>query len=67
MDLAVSRSERSGAGRRMAWGLLAVLACVAWALAAHSLWRSSVPGGLKLAHVDPRSLFGASYLSSSRS
>jgi STE24 endopeptidase len=67
MDLVASRSERSGAGRRTAWALLLTLACVAWVLAAHSLWHSSVPSALKLPHVDPRSLFSASYLSSGRS
>jgi STE24 endopeptidase len=67
MDLAVSRNERSGAGRRTAWALLLTLTCAAWVLAAHSLWHSSVPSALKLPHVDPRSLFSASYLSSSRS
>lgn len=67
MDLAASPDERSGAGRWTAWGLLAVLLCFVWALAARALWHSSVPGALKLPHVDPRSLFSASYLSSSRS
>jgi STE24 endopeptidase len=67
MDLAVSRSERPRAGRRMARALLGALACAVWALAAHALWHSSVPHSLKLPHVDPRSLFSASYLSSSRS
>jgi Zn-dependent protease with chaperone function len=47
--------------------LLAVAAGAAWLLAARALWRSSVPSGLELPRVDPRSLFSASYLSSSRS
>ncbi|HEX9481731.1 MAG TPA: M48 family metalloprotease [Solirubrobacteraceae bacterium] len=66
MDLAGSRSARFGT-RRILAGPALVVASVAWLLAAHALWRSSVPSGLKLPHVDPRSLFSASYLASSRS
>ena len=49
-------------------GALALAAGAAvWALAAHALWHSTVPSGLRLPHVDPSSAFSASYLSSSRS
>jgi STE24 endopeptidase len=66
MELAVTR--RAGFGTRRILAVLAFAACaIAWLLAAHALWRSSVPSALKLPHVDPRSLFSASYLSSSRS
>jgi STE24 endopeptidase len=40
---------------------------LAWLLAAHALWHSSVPGSLDLAHVDPRGLFSPSFLRRSAS
>jgi STE24 endopeptidase len=40
---------------------------LAWVLAAHALWQSSVPSGLKLPHVAASSLFDGHYLSSSHS
>jgi STE24 endopeptidase len=46
--------------------VLLVLATL-WALAAHALWRSSVPSGLRLPHVDARSVFSGSLLSRSSS
>jgi STE24 endopeptidase len=46
-------------------GLL--LAAALWALAAHALWHSTVPGGLSLPRVDPSSLFSPGFLSRSRS
>jgi STE24 endopeptidase len=46
-------------------GLLAL--AVPCALAAHALWRSSVPGGLRLSHLDPRSVFSAHFLARSSS
>ncbi len=46
-------------------GLVAFAAL--WALAAHALWRSSVPGDLHLGHVDPRRIFSASFLRRSSS
>lgn len=66
MGPAVSRSERSRAQRLAPLAPIA-LSAAAWAFAAHALWHSSVPASLRLPHVDPRSLFSASYLSSSRS
>jgi STE24 endopeptidase len=66
MELAVSR--RAGFATRRILAALAFAACaIAWLLAAHALWRSSVPSALKLPQVDPRSLFSTSYLASSRS
>jgi STE24 endopeptidase len=48
--------------------LLALLVLVlAWVLAAHALWHSTVPSGLSLPHVDPHRLFSASFLSRSAS
>ena len=41
-------------------GLIAL--ALLWAWAAHALWSSSVPAGLRLAHVDPRTVFGAAFL-----
>ena len=40
---------------------------LAWALAAHALWHSTVPGRLHLPHVDPRTLFSPSFLRRSAS
>jgi len=56
-----ARPVRSAA----ALGVFAALA-VAWVLAAHALWHSSVPG-LHLPHVDPRGLFSPSFLRRSES
>jgi STE24 endopeptidase len=48
--------------------LLALAAFAAlWALAAHALWHSTVPSGLRLAHVDPREMFSARFLARSSS
>jgi STE24 endopeptidase len=44
-----------------------VLGAALWAWAAHLLWHSTVPPGLPLPHVDPRSLFSASFLRRSSS
>lgn len=57
-----ARPVRSAA----ALGVFAALA-LAWVLAAHALWHSSVPGSLDLPHVDPRSLFSPSFLRRSAS
>lgn len=46
-------------------GLLGLAAL--WALAAHALWHSSVPSGLRLAHVDTDALFSHSFLARSAS
>jgi STE24 endopeptidase len=52
----------------LALATLAVLAtCALWALAAHELWRSTVPAGLPLPHVDARRFFSASFLRRSSS
>jgi STE24 endopeptidase len=48
-------------------GLALAALAVLWALAAHALWHSSVPGGLHLPHVDPRRLFSAGFLRRSAS
>ena len=53
--------------RRAPTAVLLAAGAVAWALAAHALWHSSVPSGLRLPHVAASSLFSSSYLSSSRS
>jgi STE24 endopeptidase len=51
--------------------VVAAIALVAaaglWALAAHELWRSSVPGGLPLPRVDPHRFFSSSFLRASAS
>ena len=51
----------------LAVALALALAALAWLLAAHALWQSSVPAGLRLPHVAAGSLFDAHYLASSRS
>jgi STE24 endopeptidase len=59
------------AGGRIRHRALSVLglaaAGVAWWLAARALWRSSVPSGLGLPHVDVHGYFGARFLSRSSS
>jgi STE24 endopeptidase len=68
-----ARHEPSAGASRRSHGqltaaALALLACAAaWGLAAHLLWRSSVPGGLSLPRVDPRAFFSSSFLSRSAS
>ena len=60
------RGERRAAALALAgFALLAVAAL--WALAAHELWRSSVPAGLALPHVDPHRFFSTSFLRRSSS
>jgi STE24 endopeptidase len=58
-------AARPGRSLLMLLGLLALAAL--WALAAHALWHSSVPSGLRLPHVDPRSMFSAAFLKRSSS
>jgi STE24 endopeptidase len=53
--------------RRVEAGVAFAAVAGAWFLAAHSLWQSSVPSNLTLPHVSASQLFGAHYLSSSRS
>jgi STE24 endopeptidase len=53
--------------RSLAALLALLLLALAWALAAHALWRSTVPSGLQLPHVDSRGLFSASFLKRSAS
>ncbi len=60
---------------RVVWGRLAarplrslvslfvlVALAVGWVLAAHTLWRSTVPAGLRLPRLDPSNLFSGGYL-----
>jgi STE24 endopeptidase len=62
------RGQAQGRVAARALTALAVLAAAAlWALAAHELWRSTVPAGLPLPHVDPRHFFSASFLRRSSS
>jgi STE24 endopeptidase len=53
--------------RSLAALLALLLLALAWVLAAHALWRSTVPSGLQLPHVAARNLFSASYLGRSAS
>ncbi|HEY4896767.1 MAG TPA: M48 family metalloprotease [Solirubrobacteraceae bacterium] len=58
--------------RRLSLGALAgagalVAFAAAWALAAHALWRSSVPAGLRLPHVEAAAQFSAGFLRRSAS
>ncbi len=63
-------AAREALARRPARSLAALLALLAfaalWAVAAHALWRSSVPS-LQLPHVDPRALFSRAFLKRSAS
>lgn len=59
---ATARPARSSL---VALGLLVFAAL--WALAAHALWHSTVPSGVRLPHVDPRSVFSAAFLKRSAS
>ncbi len=53
---------------RVALFTAAALACAGlWAWAAHALWHSTVPAGLKLPYVDPRGFFSAHFLARSAS
>jgi STE24 endopeptidase len=57
-------------GRRAALALAALVVLIAaglWAFAAHELWRSTVPAGLPLPHVDAHRFFSASFLRRSSS
>jgi len=66
----VSKIWRGIAARpaRSLAALVALLVLVAaWVLAAHGLWRSTVPSSLQLPHVAARNLFSASFLSRSAS
>jgi STE24 endopeptidase len=69
--VAALRGALDAAARRPARSLLALTGLLAfaalWALAAHALWHSTVPGNLRLPHVDPRSLFSRSFLARSSS
>jgi STE24 endopeptidase len=58
-------TRRPAATLTTALGLLGF--AVAWAWAAHALWRSTVPSGLRLPHVDPHDFFSRSFLQSSSS
>jgi STE24 endopeptidase len=53
--------------RSLAALLALLLLALAWVLAAHALWRSSVPSGLQLPHIAARNLFSASFLERSAS
>ncbi len=54
--------------QRRALGLLTLLAAAAlWAWAAHALWSSTVPGSLRLPHLDPHRFFSDSFLQRSSS
>jgi STE24 endopeptidase len=62
------RARAEGRGAALALATLSVLVTAAlWALAAHELWRSTVPAGLPLPHVDARRFFSASFLRQSSS
>ncbi|HWF31146.1 MAG TPA: M48 family metalloprotease [Solirubrobacteraceae bacterium] len=54
-------------GRSLAALVVLLVLAAAWALAAHDLWRSTVPSDLQLPHVAARNLFSASFLQRSAS
>ncbi len=53
--------------RRPLVALAVVVGVPLWLLAAHALWHTSVPSGLKLSGRDPRADFSAAYLARSAS
>ncbi len=53
--------------RRARIALIGFACAALWALAAHALWRSSVPAGLHLSGLRPNGLFSSSFLASSSS
>jgi len=62
------RRARDGSGRRRPLVAVALAAgALLWALAARALWQSTVPGGLRLPHADPRATFSADFLGRSAS
>jgi STE24 endopeptidase len=73
-DLRVAGAGAGGTGRapdarvsRPLVALALVLGVPLWLLAARALWRTSVPGGLRLSGLDPHADFGARYLARSAS
>ena len=56
-------SPPGGLRQRALFAALFLALAAVWAVAAALLWRSSVPGGLRLPHVDPRSVFTPAELS----
>ena len=63
----ISRSVVARPARSLAALVALLVLVVAWVLAAHELWHSTVPSGLQLPHVAARDLFSASYLKRSAS
>lgn len=59
--------RRSRTASRIALAAALIALALAWVWAAHALWRSTVPAGLHLPHVDQRGFFGAGYLRRSSS
>ena len=53
--------------RLAAWAAAIIVCAALWLLAAHLLWRSSVPSGLRLPHIDETQLFGRAFLRRSSS
>jgi STE24 endopeptidase len=69
--LARVREAYAGARERPARAFASALVLLAlmavWAFAAHALWGSSVPSGLRLSHVATRTLFSRSFIGRSAS
>lgn len=59
--------QRSGTATRVVGTAGLIALALLWAWAAHLLWRTTVPAGLRLPHIDPSGSFSASYLRRSSS
>lgn len=59
--------QRSPTASRVALAAALIALALAWVWAARALWRSTVPAGLHLPHINPRSIFSADYLRRSSS
>jgi STE24 endopeptidase len=62
-----ARPHAGARSRRALAAAAALFAAAAWAWCAHELWRSSVPSGLHLPHVNVQRMFTAQFLSRSAS
>jgi len=66
--LAAAESRLSSSRVRPAASVAAIILCAAlWLLAAHLLWRSSVPSGLRVPHVDETQFFARTFVRRSSS
>jgi Zn-dependent protease with chaperone function len=63
----MGRSSGRAALRPLLIAAAVAVGAVAWAIAAHRLWRTTVPGDLRMPHLDPHRFFSAAFLRRSAS